>query len=215
MVMHSRYVKLLLLVVIAGGLNLMGHYLADVFDFQVFPRHEPVLHMMVFGAASLYVILMAIPFMPGIEVGMALLLVLGGGGALLVYLSTVLALSVSYGVGRLMPRQSLSRLLSWLHFARAAKLVGEVETLPPEARVRKIYSMAPAGVVPFLVRHRFLAVAVLLNLPGNALIGGGGGIGMLLGMSRLIPFYQFLFTVALAVSPVPLLFYLGGRLAGG
>lgn len=211
---YRRFPKLLLLVGLAIGLNLAGRWLADMFDFQVFPRHESVLQMMVLGAVGGYILLMAIPFMPGIEVGLALLVILGGGGALLIYLSTVFALSVSYWLGRLMPEQSLSRILAWLHFDRAAGLVARVESLPPNERVSQIYAMVPAGVLPILVRHRFLAVAVLLNLPGNALIGGGGGIGMLMGMSRLIPFYQYLLVVALAVAPVPLTFYLTGWYAG-
>ncbi|EON90954.1 hypothetical protein MARLIPOL_16284 [Marinobacter lipolyticus SM19] len=208
MALSGRFVRLALLVSLAVGLNLMGHALVDELDFQVFPRHEPVLHLMVLSAAGLYVMLMAIPFMPGIEIGLALLLLLGGEGALLVYMSTVLALSISYWVGRLMPERTISRLLQWLHFHRAAKMVMQVEEVSPSERIGKIYNLAPAGIVPFLLRHRFLAVAALLNLPGNALIGGGGGISLVLGMSRLIPYYQYLLTVALAVAPVPLLFYI-------
>ncbi|SFM50231.1 hypothetical protein SAMN04487963_2698 [Marinobacter zhejiangensis] len=204
---------MLLLVCLAISINLLGHGLIEWFDFQVFPRHEPVLHIMVLAAAALYVLLMALPFMPGIEVGLALLVLLGGSGALLVYMSTLVALSISYGLGRLMPQRSLSRLLYWLHFDRAAELLVRLEGVPPEFRVEAVFRMAPSGIVPFLLRHRYLSVVVLLNLPGNALIGGGGGIGMLLGVSRLIPFYQYLLTVALAVAPVPLMFYVGSLLS--
>jgi hypothetical protein len=49
---------------------------------------------------------------------------------------------------------------------------------------------------------------VLLNLPGNALLGGGGGIGLIIGMSRLIPFHKYLLLIAVAVAPVPLGLYL-------
>ena len=208
MALSGRFVKLVLLVFLGIGLNLTGHALVDGLNFQVFPRHEAVLHLMVLSAAGLYITLMAIPFMPGIEVGFALLLLLGGEGALLVYMSTVLALSISYWFGRLMPERTISRVLQWLNFHRAAEIVRRLELVPPPERIGELYSLAPEGIVPFLLRHRFLAVGVLLNLPGNALIGGGGGIGLVLGMSRLIPFYQYVSTVALAVAPVPLLFYL-------
>jgi hypothetical protein len=42
------------------------------------------------------------------------------------------------------------------------------------------------------------------------LIGGGGGIALVTGMSRLIPYPQFLLVLALAIAPVPLGFYLTG-----
>ncbi|MDX1757801.1 MAG: hypothetical protein R3175_17220 [Marinobacter sp.] len=169
-----------------------------------------MLHMIVLTATGLYILLMAVPFMPGIEIGLALLVLLGGEGALLVYLSTVASLSLSYGLGRLMPGNSISRLLSWLHFARAAELARQMEGRSHSERLELLYRRVPGGVLPFVLRHRFVTVAVLLNTPGNALIGGGGGIGMVLGMSRLIPYYQYLLTMALAVAPVPLLFYLAG-----
>ncbi|MDC0663939.1 hypothetical protein [Marinobacter sp. SS21] len=210
MVIGNRWAKILVLAGLAVALNVAGHWLAQVLNFQVFPRHEPMLHMIVLIAATLYILLMAVPFMPGIEIGLALLVLLGGEGALLVYLSTVLSLSLSYGLGRLMPGSSISGLLSWLHFARASELARQMERQSPSARLDLLYRRVPGNVLPFVLRHRFVAVAVLLNLPGNALIGGGGGIGMVLGMSRLIPYYQYLLTMALAVAPVPLLFYLTG-----
>ena len=58
--------------------------------------------------------------------------------------------------------------------------------------------------MPVLVRHRYVALAVLFNMPGNFLLGGGGGIAMVAGVSRLYSVPGFLVTVAIAVSPVPL-----------
>ena len=200
----------MLLVGLAIALNLTGHLLVQAFNFQVFPRHEPVLHMIVLSAAGFYILLMAVPFMPGIEIGLALLVLLGGEGALLVYMSTVASLSLSYGLGRLMPVHSISHILAWLHFTRGAEMVRQIEVKSPTERLELLYQRVPGRIMPFVLRHRFIAVAVLLNTPGNALIGGGGGIGMVLGMSRLIPFYQYLLTMALAVAPVPLIFYLSG-----
>jgi hypothetical protein len=54
-----------------------------------------------------------------------------------------------------------------------------------------------------MLRHRLWALALLINLPGSALIGGGGGICMAIGVSRLVTYPQFLLTTALAVSPLP------------
>lgn len=205
---RRRYFRLFILVGGALALNLIGHGLVAWFDFQIFPRHDAMLHAMVLAAAGLYILLMAVPFMPGLEIGLALLLLLGGSGALLVYLCTVLALSVSFCCGRFVPQRALSRLLSWLYFDRAAGLVAHLESLPAKERLHGLYEMVPSGFVPFVLRHRYLSVMVVLNLPGNVLLGGGGGIAVLSGMSRLMPFYLFLPTVALAVAPVPLAFYL-------
>jgi hypothetical protein len=60
-------------------------------------------------------------------------------------------------------------------------------------------------MVSKLVRHRYLALAFALNLPGNSLIGGGGGIALSAGMSGLYPMPAYLASVAVAVAPVPLL----------
>jgi hypothetical protein len=61
----------------------------------------------------------------------------------------------------------------------------------------------------FLSRYRYLTIAVLFNIPGNYLIGGGGGISLACGISRRISWKWFLLTVVLAVSPVPLLAFFG------
>jgi hypothetical protein len=53
---------------------------------------------------------------------------------------------------------------------------------------------------------------LLLNLPGNAALGGGGGIAMMSGFCRLFTFAGFVTTVALAVAPMPLLILLTGSL---
>ena len=61
----------------------------------------------------------------------------------------------------------------------------------------------------FVLKHRYLALAVLFNLPGNYFLGGGGGIALVCGASRCIPRKTFLLTVVLATSPVPLLAFFG------
>jgi hypothetical protein len=68
---------------------------------------------------------------------------------------------------------------------------------------------APSKIVPFLLKHRYLVIALMLNLPGNALIGGGGGIGLIAGMSRLYSFPRYLLLVSVAITPLPLLFLAG------
>jgi hypothetical protein len=204
----AGYVKLLVLVLIIVAVNVGGVWLTRQIDIQLFPRHEPMLHAILLGTAVLYVLLMATPFMPGIEVGLVLMLMLGSKGALLVYLCTLVALSISFVVGHKLPTQPVCRFLDWLHLRRAAGLVRQLEPLNQQQRLELLNAKAPARMAPFLLRHRYLAIAAALNMPGNALIGGGGGIALVVGMSKIVPFYSFLALVAVAVAPVPLWFFL-------
>ncbi|MEX6501694.1 hypothetical protein [Pseudomonas zhanjiangensis] len=206
----ARYLKVALFVAVVVGLNVAGSWLMRQIDFQLFPRHEPFMHAMVLGVALLYVLLMATPFMPGIEVGLTLMFLLGSKGALLIYLCTLAALSLSFAVGRALPPRLLWLMLDWLHLYRAGDLIRQLEPLDSKARLKLLNDKIPTAVAPFLLEHRYLTIALLLNLPGNALIGGGGGIGLIVGMSRLVPFPGYLALVACAVAPVPLWFWWRG-----
>lgn len=199
---------ILLFVGILLFLNYGVAKLSDLLAFQMWPSDLNVAVFIVFGSAILYVALMALPFMPGIEVGLMLMAMLGVGGIILVYLCTVLALSLSFLAGRLLPPRFVARALGWLRLERARKLVTELEPLDAEERFRLLARSTPSRIVPFLLRHRYLVLAVLFNLPGNALIGNGGGIALIAGMSRLFPFPKYVLLVCLAITPVPLLFLL-------
>jgi hypothetical protein len=182
--------------------------IADLLSFQMYPSKLNIAVFIVFVSAALYLVLMMIPFMPGMEVGLMLMAMLGVGGIILVYLCTVLALSLSFLVGRLIPPRYVCRALGWLRLERAQKLVTDIEPLGPEERLRFLARCAPSNIVPFLLRHRYLVLSVLFNLPGNVVIGNGGGIALIAGMSRLFPFPKYLLLVCLAITPVPLFFLL-------
>ena len=137
-----------------------------------------------------------------------LMAMLGVGGIVLVYLCTVLALSLSFLAGRLFPPRYVARALGWMRLERARRLVTELEPLSAEERFRFLARSTPSRIVPFLLRHRYLVLAVLFNVPGNTIIDGGGGIGLIAGMSRLFPFPKYVLLVCLAITPVPLLFLL-------
>ena len=206
----ARFLKLMVLLIIIVALNVGGTWLSHLIDFQLFPRHEPMLHAIVLVAVILYIVLMATPFMPGIEIGLALMMLLGNKGAILVYLCTLAALSVSFAIGRKIPSRFIDLLLNWLHLYKASALVRQLESLNQQERLAFLYEKAPSRIAPFLLRHRYLAIAVVVNLPGNALIGGGGGIGLVAGMSKIIPFHGYLMVLAIAIAPVPLWFFLQG-----
>jgi hypothetical protein len=204
--------KIAVAITIFLGILLFLNYcvgrLADLIAFQMWPRHVNLAVFIVFASAALYIVLTVLPFMPGIEVGLMLMAMLGVEGIVLAYLCTVLALSLSFLAGRLIPPRLVGRILGWLTLHRARKLVTDLEPLGPEERLLFLTRSAPSRIVPFLLRHRYLVLAVLFNLPGNAIIGDGGGIGLIAGMSRLFPFPKYVLLVSVAITPVPLLFLL-------
>ncbi len=189
-------------------LNYAMGWLANVVAFQMWPRHVQAASLLLFATVVSYMFLLAIPFLPGIEFGLMLMAMLGSKGIVLVYACTVLALSLSFLFGRLLPPRYLARALGWFHLKRARDMVDALAPLGPEERLRYLTKSAPSRSVPFLLRHRYLIIGILFNLPGNALIGGGGGIGLIAGMSRLFPFPMYLLLICLAITPGPILFLL-------
>jgi len=205
-----RKLRLALVLAIILLLNLAGTWLGHLVNFQLFPRHDTMLHSVLMVSIVLYVLLMATPFMPGIEVGLAIMLLLGSKSALLIYLCTLVALCCSFLAGKIFPLHQVRKFLQWLYLDRASELVSRLESLDPPERLTLLYEKTPAKLATFLLHHRYAMMAIALNLPGNALIGGGGGIGLIAGMSRLIPFHKYLLVISIAVAPLPLCLYFQG-----
>ncbi|MGD1888218.1 MAG: hypothetical protein ACFB01_14055 [Cohaesibacteraceae bacterium] len=157
-----------------------------------------------------FVITSALPFVPGAEIGLGLMIVFGGSVAPFVYLAMVLALSLAYLIGRLLPAQWMIDLFSYLGFQRAASLVEDFCATPRDRRIEHLVAAAPPRIVPFLLRNRYLAVMLMLNIPGNSVIGGGGGIALAAGVSGLFRFPIFLLAILVAVAPLPIIFLLMG-----
>lgn len=199
-------VKIALFLGILVLLNYAVRWFTNLVAFQMWPEHADTAAVLLFVSMVCYILLLAIPFLPGIEVGLLLMALLGTRGIVFVYLCTILSLSLSFFVGRLLPARYLARALEWFHLIRARDLVTAMEPLPPEERLRFLLQSAPSRIVPFLLRRRYFVLGTLFNLPGNALIGGGGGIGLVAGMSRLFPFPKYLFLLSVAITPGPILF---------
>jgi hypothetical protein len=190
----------------AGQLIVDG--IVDQLSLHLRAHNEPMLHRAIMTAAVIYVAFMTIPFMPAAEIGFSMLLIFGGKIAFLVYVSTVAPLTLAYLIGRLLPAELGTRAFGALGLIRAHEFTSHLAQLRGEERMEYLIRQAPIRLVPFLLRHRYLTLAVLLNLPGNIIVGGGGGIAMLAGMTRLFAFPAYLLTVVLAVAPVPLVIYL-------
>ena len=204
-----RFFKISLIIGFLVLLNYGGSLVVEQINFQLWPEHENLMITVLWFSIVVYVLWMAMPFVPGIELGLALMVMLGPKGVVLVYLCTLLSLSLSFAIGRLIPLKVFSRLLGWLHLQKAQNLVLQLEPLNSEEKLDFLLRTAPSKVIPYLLKHRYLMIAVTLNLPGNVLIGGGGGIGLIAGMSRLCPFPKYILFVSLAITPLPILFLAG------
>ena len=160
------------------------------------------------GGGIVYSLLLSLPFVPGVELGILLMCAFGKEGIVFVYLATVAGLSLAFLFGRLIPRPWVDAWLEKLGDSRPCsdQPDGIEQMAECISAGRKHF---PAWLKSFLIKYRYLTVAILVNLPGNYLLGGGGGISIACGASRRISWKGFLVTIVLAVSPVPMLAYLG------
>ena len=197
-------------VVLAVGW-MAGNLLRDVAIPEMRPMNEPLIHRIVMGALFVFVLAAAIPFVPGAEIGFALLLLFGGNAAPIVYAGMVGALILSFSVGRFVPLRFISRIASWLRLKRVADWVSEIESVPAQGRSELVAARLKGRFSRRLLRSRYAVFAVFLNEPGNSILGGGGGLAFLAGVSGLYRFWPYLVRVMIAVAPFPLFFLLQGN----
>ena len=140
-------------------------------------------------ACLVYAGLLAIPFVPSVEIGLLIMVIFGKYGAVGAYLATVAGLNLAYIVGCLLRRGADGRRP---HLPEAVQRLME-----------RLASRFPAGSIPAV------ALGLLLNMPANTLLGGGGGIAMAYGASGVLRWVPFTITVALATAVIPGLFLAG------
>ncbi len=200
--------RALLPVALILGATWAGGWAADRLLPGVSAGTASVMQPLVLALVALYAVMLLLPFVPAVELGMTLMMVLGTPVVPLVWGATVLALTVGFLIGRLVPERAVRNLFRTLRLARAERLMTELEPLGTEARLIYLTRNAHSRLLPFLLRSRYLALAVSVNTPGNMLIGGGGGIALIAGFSRLFRLPAYILTIALATTPAPILMYL-------
>lgn len=181
-----------------------AHEVRDALNLQIRPDNEQQVHRMIMIGAFAYIGLLALPFVPGAEIGLAMLAAFGPAMAPLIYVCTVASMAVAYMVGRFLPIDVLQRGLLTLRMHRAAELVARAGPLSGDERVAMLLDGQSARALRLAVRYRYVALAVAVNTPGNSFIGGGGGIMLMAGLSGIFSPLATIATIALAVSPVPL-----------
>jgi len=180
------------------------HMIRDALDLQIRPDNEQQVHRAIMIGAVAYIVLLAMPFVPGAEIGIALLAAFGAAIAPLIYVCTVAAMMLAFTIGRFLPIGLLEKGLQALRMRRAADLVARSAPLSSDERLALLLAGQSKRVLRIAVKYRYLAMALAVNTPGNSIIGGGGGIMIIAGLSGLFsPLATFL-TVVFAVSPVPL-----------
>ncbi len=210
-----RWFRIVVLLLIYSGLLAGGYWgsewLVSLVGTELSSGVKSHARHVFMAGIGLYTALMAIPFVPGMEISLGLLAAFGQQVAKVIYAATVVALMISYVIGRLVPVRVIASLFQSLGQHRAERLVRRLEPLNGKQRLEILTTHAPKRIIPTLLKHRYIAVALALNLPGNAIIGGGGGIALLAGISGLFTFPRFLITVSLAVLPIPLAVMLMGN----
>ncbi len=154
-----------------------------------------------------YLLLLALPFVPGVELGLLIMVFFGRDGVIAAYLATIGGLCLAYAAAWLLPNQMTSRWMTRLGLSDAAENPGAaINGMVANA---KMTGRLAGKFGSFLLDHRYLTLAACLNLPGNSALGGGGGIAFLCGLSGQFHWRRFILTVVLATAPIPLLVLFG------
>ena len=180
------------------------HFIRDALDLQIRPDNERQVHKVIMIGAVAYVALLAMPFVPGAEIGIALLAGFGAAIAPLIYVCTVAAMVLAFTIGRFLPISSLERIFQVFRMRRAANLIARAAPLSKDERVAMLLEGQSKRALGLAVKYRYLALGIAVNTPGNSIIGGGGGIMIIAGLSGIFAPIPTFLTVILAVSPVPL-----------
>ena len=157
--------------------------------------------------ALAYACALALPFVPGLELGLLIMAVFGPAGAVVAYAATVGGLMLAFAAGRALPETVVIGWLARLGVAvPRAGLAAAMQGLLAGERTQR---SGPRRWAAALLGQRRLSLALCLNFPGNAALGGGGGLALLCGSSRQFGWRGFGLTVAVATSALPILVLAG------
>ena len=198
--MQRNITRIVLIALLAWGLHLLLGWASE----QAQAGNGQVRFWVLVVSLLAYAVLMAVPFVPGVEVGLTLMAMEGPWIAPWIYLATLAGLTAAFAVGDCLPYAHLHRVLADLKASRVCRFIERVQPLNRQDKLHLLQDRAPRWLRPLVSRYRYVLLAALINLPGNAFIGGGGGLLFLAGFSRLFQPVATLLTIALAVAPVPL-----------
>ncbi len=193
------------LVALVFGAMQLADWVKDFLDMEITPHTEAMAFRLLMISLLIYAVLIALPFVPGAEIGLSLIAIFGAGAAPFVYLATLAGLCLAYFVGALVPIETTCRIFKRMGLHRMAALVRRADQ--PGASLADVIDNRWGATV---ARHRHLAFGLLLNVPGNMVLGGGGGLSLFAGLCRAFHPLAFVATVAIAVAPIPFTVYVLG-----
>lgn len=198
-------VRIAVIFAIAYGVHLLMDWVITRSENLSADKQSLMLTSLLVAMLVAYAVLISVPFVPGIEIGLSLIILRGPAIVPYVFLATLTGLSLAYFAGRYIRYSWLRKVFLDLGLKRPAEFLESIQALPAERRIELLCARLPDWLGPHLVRWRYVMLAALINIPGNALIGGGGGICLVAGLSRVFaPLATFL-TLVIAVAPVPLI----------
>ena len=129
------------------GLIVLGNYILesilDGLDFEITPVNEPTVHRIIMTSMVAYIFLMALPFVPGAEIGFGVMMLLGPKIVPLVYLSTITSLFLSFLIGKLIPEKMLIKFLHDIHLTKTSLFLAEIEGLDLDQRFNLLLERSP------------------------------------------------------------------------
>lgn len=190
-----------------GGV-MLGNWLFS--SFRIDTSTVPIAPMLwvLIPIFIIYFISSALPFVPSAEIGFGLLIIFGGVIAPFVFVTSAAAFFSAFLIGRFVSIRRLARLLEYFGLERAPVFLRQLRKLSGKERLAFLMQQSPTKLGPLMLKYRYLAIVILMNIPGNALIGGGGGIAFTAGVSGLFTPVGFAISTSLAVLPYPLFFFL-------
>ena len=154
-----------------------------------------------------YALLIAIPFVPAIELAATIVVMRGPEAVPYIYASTLAGLMLAYMIGRFIPDRSLQKIAGDLRLRKLEALLYNIASKTRDERLDLMRDRLPKRIAWLATDYRYLMIAVLINLPGSSLIGGGGGIMMLAAITRVFGAWAIFLTLALAIAPLPVIIY--------
>jgi hypothetical protein len=135
------------------------------------------------------------------------MILFGREGVIVAYVATIVGLSLAYLVAQTVPYRITLKWMNKLGLSDATD--DPKDAIDAIVGGRSATQGAAARLGNFLLSHRYLTLAVCLNLPGNSVLGGGGGIAALCGLSRQFHWWRYVLTLIVATAPLPLLVLVG------
>ncbi len=186
--------KLIFVLVIAAGFVFYFDVAAQLQSIS--ERNSDAVFYSLIIACVCYGLLLMLPFVPALELGLLLMSIYGADGIIGAYVATVSALMLSFLLGCKLGQH---RKIRW----------SANESKTPTSRKKQIRNRFLIGFYNNVSRRPYMSLALLLNMPGNVVLGGAGGIAMMAGASGHMQFFRYGLTVMLATSVLPILFMVG------